>query len=64
MEIARQANAFSLTLSFRSAASSLYTGSRWVRPADSYGRVLVDENEINTPVNFALKHQGYKIIGR
>uniref|UniRef100_A0A6N2MWY9 Uncharacterized protein n=1 Tax=Salix viminalis TaxID=40686 RepID=A0A6N2MWY9_SALVM len=27
-------------------------------------RDLVDENEINSPVNSALKHQDYKIIGR
>jgi len=64
MEMARQANVFSPTLPVRSAANSLQTSSRWVRPADSYGWDLVDENDIDALVDFARKHQGYKINDR
>jgi hypothetical protein len=55
---------FSPTLPVRSAANSLQTSSRWVRPADSYGWDLVDENDIDALVDFARKHQGYKINDR
>jgi len=64
MEMARQANVFSPTLPVRSAANSLQTGSRWVRPADSDSWDLVDENEIDALVDFARRHQGYKINDR
>lgn len=64
LEMARQANVFSPTLPVRSAANSLQTGSRWVRPADSDSWDPVDENEIDALVDFARKHQGYKINDR
>ncbi|KAL3571595.1 hypothetical protein D5086_025499 [Populus alba] len=64
LEMARQANVFSPTLPVRSAANSLQTGSRWARPADSGSWDPVDENEMDALVDFARKHQGYKINDR
>ncbi|KAJ6971722.1 hypothetical protein NC653_032297 [Populus alba x Populus x berolinensis] len=49
---------------FDQRRNSLQTGSRWARPADSGSWDPVDENEMDALVDFARKHQGYKINDR